>query len=72
MIIPHFAPPLQGRLVVCYSMRAGLFRDMVHSFGEIRFGTMSLFNVRETQLLLRACAKTLQVLQLNPFDRFGE
>lgn len=71
-LIPSFSPPLQGRLVVWDWKKASLFRDMVRLFGGIRFKAMNLLNVVETGFLLRACAKTLQVLQLHPSDPFGE
>ena len=71
-LIPPFAPPLRGHLLVQHWPKAGFFRDMVHLFGEIRFRSMDLFNVDETQFLLHACAKTLQVLQLHPDDSLGE
>ena len=71
-LIPPFAPPLRGHLLVQYWPKAGFFRDMVHLFGEIRFRSMDLLDVDETRFLLHACAKTLRVLQLHPHDSLGE
>ena len=69
---PDFNPPLRGRLVVRSWKKARFFQDMVHLFGEIRFHAMDVDDTTETKFLLRACAKTLRVLQLHPFDPFGE
>jgi hypothetical protein len=71
-LVPRFAPPLQGQLVAWDCTKAGLFQGMVHSFGEIRFTAMNLFNVDETSFLLRSCAQTLRTLHLHPTDRHGE
>ena len=71
-LIPPFAPPLQGHLRVRHWAKAGFFQDMIRLFGEIRFGSMDLLNANETRLLLRACTKTLRVLQLHPTDPLGE
>ena len=71
-LVPTFTPPLQGRLAVCHWTRAGLFQDMVHLFGGMRFRALDLFGVDQTQFLLRACPETLQVLRLYPTDLFGE
>jgi len=49
-------------------MGRGFFEDMHRLFGGIRFRYMSLCKVEETGFLLRACANTLQVLQLHPTD----
>ena len=37
---------------------------MIATFGRIRFTSMNLTDVLETQLLLNACAETLQTLRL--------
>jgi hypothetical protein len=71
-LIPTFAPPLRGRLEVWDWTKPGFFRDMVHLFGEIRFGVMNLLNVDETRFLLRSCGQTLRALQLHPTDRRGK
>ena len=70
--IPHFAPPLRGRLAVWHWTETGLLRDMVRFFGGIRFSAMSLCDVPGSRYLLRACANTLRVLRLHLFDRVGE
>jgi hypothetical protein len=71
-LTPSCTPPLQGRLAVLNWAVAGLFKDMVQLFGQINFSVMNLFAVEETKYLLRACAKTLEVLQLHPNDPLGE
>jgi hypothetical protein len=71
-LIPSFTPPLRGRLMVSLSERRNLFQEMDHLFGGIRFSAMDLFGAYETRFLLRACAKTLQVLRLYPDDYHGE
>jgi hypothetical protein len=70
--IPPFAPPLRGRLLISQVREKGLLEDMVHLFGGIRFGYMHIFDVDGTLLLPRACANTLETLQLNPNDPRGE
>lgn len=71
-LIPLFAPPLRGRLTVASSKRIGLWKDMIHLFGEIRFHHMDLFDVDGMQLLLDACAETLETLRVYPTSRRGE
>ena len=71
-LIPPFTPPLRGELIGFDCKKAGLFQDMVHLFGGIGFYAMDLFDVNETRLLLRACAKTLSSLRLYPNDPLGE
>ena len=71
-LIPPFVPPLRGRLVAWGLRKAGLFRDMIDSFGGIKFGELDIFDVAETQLLLSACSDTLWSLQLDPTDPHGE
>jgi len=71
-LVPPFAPPLRGRLVVSCLKREGLLKDMVKLFGGIRFRYMNISNVGETRLLLDACAGTLETLRLNLTDPHGE
>jgi hypothetical protein len=71
-LTPSFAPPLRGRLVIHDFKRAGLWEDMIHLFGGIRFRYMNLFHVDETRLLLGACEETLETLRLYPKDPCGE
>jgi len=70
-LIPPFVPPLRGRLTMC-STGEGLFNDMIDLFGGIRFRHLDIFNVCETQLLLNACAETLETLRLYPTDPRGK
>jgi len=71
-LVPSFIPPLSGRLTItCFRRREGLLGDMVDLFGGIRFRHMDLFNVKETRLLLGACAETLETLRLCPTDPHG-
>ena len=71
-LVPPFAPPLRGRLVIHSFTRVGLWEDMIHLFGGIRFRYMDLIRVDETRLLLGACAGTLETLRLHLDDPNGE
>ena len=71
-LLPHFAPPLRGWLVVRNWANAHFFQDMVNLFEDIRFSTMDLYNVNETRFLLHTCVRTLQALRLYPTDPLGE
>ena len=71
-LIPPFAPPLRGALTIWRFNRAGLLKDMVSLFGGIKFYHAELFDVDETQFLLRACADTLQMLRIHLTDPRGE
>ena len=65
-------PPLRGRLTLMHSASAGILKEMVDLFGEIRFRSMNLFDVKGVKLLLDACAETLETLQIYPTDPYGE
>ena len=54
------------------SSRAGLLKEMIKLFGGVRFRYMDLFDVCEMQVLLNACATTLEALRLYPNDPRGE
>ena len=71
-LIPLFAPPLRGSLVMACFMRVGLLKDMIELFGGIRFRQMSLWNVDGMRPLLDACAQTLETLRLYPTDPRGK
>jgi len=71
-LVPPFVPPLRGRLTTLYFTRVELLKDMTDLFGGIRFRYMDLFKVDGMQLLLDACAETLETLRLYPTDRHGE
>ena len=45
-------------------------RDIIVAFGGMRFTSMDLENVQGAQLLLEACADTLQTLRMLPDERF--
>ena len=47
-------------------------KDMVASFGGLRFRSMELFKAKCVRLLLGACAETLETLRLYPTDSYGE
>ena len=71
-LVPPFTPPLRGRLgMVCF-MEADFVKVMIDLFGGIRFRYMDIFGVRETRLLLGACARTLETLRLHLNDPCGE
>jgi hypothetical protein len=63
-LVPPFAPPLRGRLVIHSFAMMGFLEDMIRLFMGIRFRYMDLINVEETPLLLGACAGTLETLRL--------
>ena len=71
-LIPPFTPPLQGRLTARSIASPSLFKDMIDLFGGIRCYYLDVYDVCETQLLLTACAETLQALCLDPLDPQGE
>ena len=47
-------------------------RDMIALFGGLRFSHMDVNKVECVQLLLDACATTLETLRLYPNDEYGE
>jgi len=70
-LIPSFIPPLQG-LLTARNTPEGLWKDLIEFFGGLRFRHMDLFQVDEMQLLLKACAKTLESVVLHPSDLQSE
>ena len=71
-LIPLSIPPLRGRLTLTCFTREKLVRDMIALFGGLRFSRMEVFRVECVQLLLNACAETLETLRLYPTDEYGE
>jgi len=71
-LTPPFVPPLQGSLTVRRSTGVNHLRDMINLFGGLRFRHMNLFQVDGMQLLLSACAETLESVALDPTDPRGE
>lgn len=61
---------LRGRLILRRFGDQGLLKDIIVAFGGMRFTSMDLRNVRGTQLLLEACADTLEALHIYPDDIF--
>jgi len=53
--------------MTCFT-RVGILEDMIDMFGGMRFRCMDLRNVDGVQLLLDACAETLETLRLHPSD----
>ena len=47
-------------------------RDMIVHFGGLHFSHMDIFRVKCVQLLLDACAETLETLRLYPVDEYGK
>ena len=72
MLVPLSIPPLRGRLTLTCFTRKKLVRDMIVLFGGLRFSSMDIFRVKCVQLLLNACAETLETLRLYPTDRYSE
>ena len=71
-LVPLSIPPLRGRLTLTCFTREKLVKDMIALFGGLRFSSMDVFRVRCVQLLLDACAETLETLRLYPNDEYGE
>ena len=71
-LVPLSVPPLRGQLTLTYLAGERLVKDMIAVFGGLRFRSMDLWRVRCTQLLLRACAETLETLRLYPTDVAGK
>ena len=71
-LVPLSIPPLQGRLILTCLTREKLVREMIVLFGGLRFSYMDIFRVKCAQLLLDACAETLETLRLYPVDEYGE
>ena len=69
--IPLSIPPLRGRLtLVCFAGKK-FVKAMIALFGGLHFRHMDLFEVRGAQLLLDACAETLETLRLYPTGDCG-
>ena len=71
-LIPLSVPPLRGRLTLSFFTNVRLVKDMMAIFGGLHFRSMDLFRVKCTQLLLEACAETLETLRLYPTDTHGK
>ena len=71
-LIPLSVPPLRGRLTLVCFTREKLVKDMIVLFGGLRFSSMDLYRVKCGQLLLDACACTLETLRLYPTDPYSE
>jgi len=67
-----FTPPLRGRLTAVSSTRVDILKDMIDLFGGIRFRYMDIRYANGMQLLLNACAGTLETLRFDPTDFRGE
>jgi hypothetical protein len=68
-LVPLSTPPLRGRLGLVFSENK-FVTEMIAVFGGLRFRHMSLFAVDYTQLLLHACAETLETLRMRLFDPY--
>ena len=71
-LVPPFAPPLRGRLMVTFLKEVGLLKEMIELFWGIRFRHMDLFYVDGMSLLLDACAETLETLRFYLTDDRGK
>jgi hypothetical protein len=71
-LVPLSTPPLRGRLTLTCFTRESLVKEMILLFGGLRFRHMELFGVKCVQLLLEACADTLETLRLYPTDASRE
>jgi hypothetical protein len=64
--VPFSVPSLGGQLKLTHFPSETMFRDMITFFGGLRFQYMDLFSVKGSQLLLDACAGTLQAVRIYP------
>jgi len=71
-LIPPFTPPLRGRLTAVWFRRVDILKDMINLFGGIRFRYMHVRFAKGIQLLLNACAESLETLCFDPTDLRGE
>jgi len=71
-LIPPSVPPLRGWLAMAHFAQASLLEAMIDLFGGVRFRIVNLFDFSGTRLLLNACVKTLEVLQLSLCDPRGK
>ena len=71
-LVPPFAPPLRGSLTVAHLTSVDLLKGMIELFGGIRFRSMNLLDVDGMELLLDACAETLETVVLHPTDPRGK
>ena len=72
ILVPPFVPPMRGQLRARYPGGDGLAKAMIDLFGGVRFRHMDLMNMDGTQLLLYACADTLETFQLYATDLHGK
>ena len=61
---------LRGRLTLRNFSDEGLLKDMIAEYGGMRFTSMTLYNVQGTQLLLEACAGTLETVYIQLYRGF--
>ena len=71
-LAPPFVHPSRGRLRISCTAGDGLAEAMVHAFGRVRFRHLDLFYTDGGQLLLDACADTLETLHLCATGLRGE
>ena len=57
---------LRGKLELDRSLNQPLLEEIITSFGGMRFTSMDLHNIEGAQLLLNACAETLETLCFRP------
>ena len=71
-LVPRFTPPLRGRLTMKSFVQVGIGEDLINSFGGIRFRHVDLVTVDGMQLVLEACADTLETFRFDPSDPLSE
>ena len=71
-LVPLSIPPLRGRLILTCFTREKIVEGMITLFPRLRFRYMELYRVKCAQLLLGACADTLETLRLYPCDTYSE
>jgi hypothetical protein len=71
-LVPPSIPPLRGWLKARCCVEKNLVTAMIDLFGGLQFRHMDLIDIGGAQLLLYACADTLETLQLDATALRGE
>ena len=69
-LAPPYIPPLCGWLTLEYLKGEEFVETMVALYGGLRFRCVRFHYMQYPQPLLAACAKTLETLQLGPWDLY--
>ena len=66
VVVPFSVSSLRGQLKLAHFPSETISRDMITLFGGLQFQYMDLFSVEGSQLLMGACADTLQIVRVYP------